>query len=242
VQLKDSNGKVTIYRDKQANLSDAQIAQAEKKKMDCIDCHSRPAHIYLSPNNAVDESIQADKLDRSLPFLKRTAVEVLTKDYATTDEALATITEDFHKYYRVNHSEFYAANRPAVNTSVAELKRIYRTYFFPEMKTDWRAHIDNIGHFNNQGCFRCHDGNHFSPQGKPIRNECNICHTTISQNYKGTVVEPIEGNFQHPLNLGERGNMNCAACHKGDRSFSHPVNLGDISRFSCNECHKKEGF
>lgn len=242
VQLKDSKGNVTVYTKRGSGLSASQIASAEKKTMDCIDCHSRPAHIYRSPNNAVDESIQANKLDRSLPFLKRTAVEVLTGEYETTEQALATIGEEFHKYYRVNHAEVYDKQRPAINAAVSELGRIYRTYFFPEMKTDWSTHIDNIGHFNTQGCFRCHDGEHFSPAGKPIRNECNICHVTISQTYLGKPIEPIDGKFQHPINLGERGNYNCAACHTGDRSFKHPVNLGDISRFSCNECHKEGRF
>ncbi len=242
VQLKDGKGNVTVYTREGSGLTESQITAAEKKKMDCIDCHSRPAHIYQTPNNAVDLAIQANKLDRSLPFLKKTAVEVLTKDYKTTEEALAAISDGFHNYYRVNHEGIYNEKRPAINSSVAELKRIYRTYFFPEMKTDWRSHINNIGHFNTQGCFRCHDGKHRSPQGKLIRNECNICHITISQNYKGTPVEPVEGKFQHPINLGARGDVNCAACHRGDRSFTHPVNLGDISRFSCNECHKDKGF
>lgn len=242
VQLKDSKGNVTIYTREGSNLTRAQIDAASKKTMDCIDCHSRPAHIYRSPNNAVDLSIQANKLDRSLPFLKRTAVEVLTKDYNTTEEALAGIAEGFHNYYRSNHQAIYEVQRPKINSAVSELQRIYRAYFFPEMKTDWRSHFDNIGHFNTQGCFRCHDGKHRSPEGKLIRNECNICHLTISQTYKGKVVEPVEGRFQHPINLGERGNYNCYACHRGDRSFEHPVNLGDISRFSCNECHKEEGF
>ncbi|MCO6510532.1 MAG: cytochrome c3 family protein [Aridibacter famidurans] len=242
VQLKDSKGNVTTYTRQGSNFTEEMIARSEKKVMDCIDCHSRPAHIYLSPNNAVDESILAGKLDRSLPFVKRTAVEVLTKDYQTTEQALATISDEFHKYYRDNHSAVYASKQPAINAAVAELRRVYRTYFFPEMKTDWRAHIDNIGHFNAQGCFRCHDGNMRSAQGKVIRNDCAICHVTISQNYRGQAVEPDNGRFRHPLNLGTAGNYNCASCHKGDRAFRHPVNLGDISRFSCNECHKEEGF
>lgn len=242
VQLRDSKGNVTTYTRQGSNFSESQLAQYGKKKMDCIDCHSRPAHIYLSPNNAVDESILAGKLDKSLPYLKKTSVDVLSKDYATTEQALLTISDDFHRYYRENHPEVYGTKQQSINSAVSELRRIYRTYFFPEMNTNWESHIDNIGHFNSQGCFRCHNGNMRSAQGKVIRNDCAICHVTISQNYKGQVVEPENGRFKHPLNLGTAGSYNCASCHKGDRSFRHPVNLGDISRFSCNECHKDEGF
>ncbi|REJ75522.1 MAG: cytochrome C [Acidobacteria bacterium] len=242
VQFRDINGNLTQYFREGSTFTEQQIAEADKKQMDCIDCHSRPAHIYLSPNNAVDNSITAGKLDRSLPFLKKTAVEVLSKDYQTTEQALATISDDFHRYYRENHPDVYATDQPQINLAVAEIKRIYRTYFFPEMKTDWRSHIDNIGHFNAQGCFRCHDGRMKSPEGKVIRNDCAICHVTLSQSFRGTSIEPDNGRFRHPLDLGTAGNYNCASCHKGDRSFSHPVNLGDISRFSCNECHKEEGF
>lgn len=242
VQFRDGKGNVTVYRREGSNLSGAQLATADKKKMDCIDCHSRPAHRYLTPNNAVDRSILAKRLDRSLPFVKKTAVEVLSKDYETTPQALTAITDDFRKFYRVNHPTVFENKKAAIDEAVTELKRVYQTYFFPEMKTDWRSHINNIGHFNAKGCFRCHDGRMKSPEGKIIRNDCAICHITMSQNYKGEVVEPIDGKFVHPVNLGTAGSYNCASCHKGDRAFKHPVNLGDLSRFSCVDCHKDKGF
>ncbi|MBK7392452.1 MAG: cytochrome c3 family protein [Chloracidobacterium sp.] len=106
------------------------------------------------------------------------------------------------------------------------------------MKTDWRAHPNNIGHYNAQGCFRCHDGQHFSPEGKVIRNECSICHTTIDQTFRGKTTANTDGVFRHPLDLGDKNTWQCAACHKGDRTFTHPLNLGDISKFQCAECHK----
>ena len=121
--------------------------------------------------------------------------------------------------------------------AVAEVQQIYQTYFFPEMKTNWSSHINNIGHFNAQGCFRCHDGQHFSKEGKTIRNDCSICHTTIDQTFAGKTIQPAGGAFEHPVNLGDKNTWQCAACHKGDQSFKHPLNLGDISQFQCSECH-----
>ncbi len=242
VRMKDASGKITDYVAKDANLSDQQIAQASKRKMDCIDCHSRPAHIYLSPNESVDQSLDAGKLDITLPFIKAKAVEVLSKPYTTNDEAVAAIAADLTEYYRSTFPDIYASRSSVVNAAITEIQSIYQTNFFPEMKTDWRASPNNIGHYNAQGCFRCHDGQHFSNDGKVIRNECSICHTTLDQTFGGKTVTATNGLFQHPVSLGDKNTWQCASCHKGDRTFKHPLNLGDISKFQCAECHKSEPF
>jgi len=240
VRMKDASGSVTEYVTKDANLSSEQIQTSEKRRKDCIDCHNRPTHIYLSPNKAVDNALEAQKLDISLPFVKAKAVEVLSGQYRSTEEALNAIAANFSEYYKTTYPEIYASKKDSVDTGVAELQRIYTTYFFPEMKTDWSTQINNIGHFNAQGCFRCHDGQHFSKEGKVIRNECTICHTTLDQSAGGVTTPAVDGAFKHPVNLGDKNTFQCAACHKGDRSFKHPLNLGDISRFECAECHKGE--
>lgn len=240
IRMKDQSGNVTEYMSRDANLSADQIEKAEKRRMDCIDCHNRPTHIYLSPVKAVDGSLDAKKLDLSLPFIKAKAVEVLSAQYNSTDEALSQIATNFDAYYKLAYPDIYAAKKPVIDENVKELQRLYSTYFFPEMKTDWSTQINNIGHFNAQGCFRCHDGQHFSRENKPIRNDCSICHTTLDQTFGGKTTAPPNGAFQHPVNLGDKNTYQCAVCHKGDRSFKHPLNLGDLSRFECAECHKGE--
>jgi nitrate/TMAO reductase-like tetraheme cytochrome c subunit len=242
VRLKDASGKIIEYTAKGAQISREQIEQSPKRTMDCIDCHNRPTHVYLPPDKAVDNSFSANKLDASLPFLKLKAVEVLSKPYNSTEEAVNSIASNLDEYYRVNHANVYAVKRDSINAAAAEIQRIYRTYFFPEMKTDWRTHPDNIGHYKVQGCFRCHDGQHFSPEGQVIRNDCAICHTTIDQTFAGKTFVSQNGQFQHPVNLGDKGNWQCATCHKADRAFKHPLNLGDISRFECADCHKNQNF
>jgi nitrate/TMAO reductase-like tetraheme cytochrome c subunit len=237
VRLKDKDGKVTEYSVQNASFTPAQIEQAPKRRMDCIDCHNRPTHVYLTPNEAVDTALSAGRLDVSIPFIKAKSVEALAGDYSTEDEAVAAIASMMTDYYRTNHAALYGSRPDAINAAVAEVQNLYKTYFFPEMKTNWSSHNNNIGHFNNQGCFRCHDGQHFSKEGKPIRNDCNICHTTVDQTFAGTTIQPAGGNFQHPVALGDKNTWQCAACHKGDRAFKHPINLGDISKFQCSQCH-----
>ena len=238
VRLKSADGQVIEYTAKNASLSPDQIEQASKRKMDCIDCHNRPTHIYLSPNQAVDDSLAANRLDISLPYIKMKAVQVLSKPYTTNDEAVNAIASDLTSYYQTNHRDVYASRSETVNAAVAEVQRIYQTYFFPEMKTNWATHANNIGHYNAQGCFRCHDGQHFSKEGKVIRNECSICHTTVDQSFGGKTFSTKDGSFQHPVDLGDKNTWQCAACHKGDRTFKHPLKLGDISTFQCADCHK----
>jgi hypothetical protein len=238
VRLKDASGAVTEYQLKDSGLSPQQIEQSSKRRMDCIDCHNRPTHIYLSPNQAIDQAFAASRLDPSLPFLKAKAVETLAKPYTTNDEAVGMIASDIQTYYRTQHGDIYSEKTQSINAAVAEIQRIYQTYFFPEMKTDWKAHLNNIGHYNAQGCFRCHDGQHFSREGKVIRNDCNICHTTIDQTYRGVTTAADNGQFRHPVDLGDKNTFQCAQCHRGDSTFTHPLNLGDISKFQCAECHK----
>jgi len=237
VRLKDRDGKITEFVSRNASLSPSDIEQSAQRRMDCIDCHNRPTHIYLSPNEAVDRSLTAGKLDVALPFVKARAVAVLSAPYTTNDEALAAIESELMNFYRTSYPDIFATRNDSVTAAVAEVKQIYQTYFFPEMKTDWKAHINNLGHLNAQGCFRCHDGQHVSSDGRVIRNDCSICHTTVQQSFGGIVFQPADGVFKHPVDLGDKNTWQCAACHKGDRAFKHPLNLGDISQFKCSECH-----
>jgi hypothetical protein len=217
--------------------AESQLAAAAKRQMDCVDCHNRPTHIYLSPDEAVNNSLAAGRLDASLPYLKRQSVELLSKPYRTNDEALESIAAGLADFYRANYPDVYAAKDGSISGAVAELRRIYQTYFFPEMKTDWKSHPNNIGHYYFQGCFRCHDGKHQSRDGRVIRNDCNVCHTTLDQTENGVTTTSQNGAFRHPAELGKLSELSCTACHSGKKEFKHPVNLGDISQFKCADCH-----
>jgi nitrate/TMAO reductase-like tetraheme cytochrome c subunit len=237
VRSKSLDGKVTEYRLEDAPFTPEQIGQMPQRRMDCVDCHNRPSHIYVPPDRAVNDSLTAGKIDASLPYVKRQAVEVLTGNYSTTEEAVAAISKNLDAFYRDNYPEVYARKPDAVRAAVGEVQRIYQTYFFPEMKVDWRTHPNNIGHYYSQGCFRCHDGHHKSADGRRIRNECNICHTTLDQTNGGVPVPVRDGAFTHPVDLGDLSNLSCTACHRSNRAFQHPVNLGDLSQFKCADCH-----
>ena len=239
VRIQDKEGNVTEYYDRTRPPTQEQIATAPRRRMDCVDCHNRPAHVYLPPDVAVDQAFSAGKLDPSLPFLKRESIALLTKAYNTEDEALRTIAAGLEQFYSKSYPDLHATRGNDIKTAVTELQRIFRTYFFPEMKTNWQTHPNNIGHLYFSGCFRCHDGEHVSDTGKVIRNDCNICHTVIYDSANPAASVKL-GSYQHPVDLGGLSDRKCETCHKANEPFRHPVNLGDISMFQCVECHPKQ--
>ena len=238
IRVKDRNGNVTEYTDRLRPLTPEQMATAEKRRMDCMDCHNRPAHTYLPPDVAIDRAFAAGRLDPSVPYLKRQTVEALNKPYATEDDAVKSIAQSLDTFYRTYYATIYAQKPDAIKGAIGETQRIFKTYFFPEMRTNWQTHPNNIGHLYSSGCFRCHDGEHVSSTGKVIRNDCNICHTVLSDSARTTAVT-LEGSFKHPVDLGALADRKCETCHKANEPFKHPINLGDISMFQCAECHPK---
>jgi hypothetical protein len=60
----------------------------------------------------------------------------------------------------------------------------------------------------SSGCFRCHDDQHVSADGKRISKDCQICHTVLSETSS-------EASFEHPVDIGDLRDVNCADCHTG---------------------------
>ncbi|HWR16550.1 MAG TPA: NapC/NirT family cytochrome c [Terriglobales bacterium] len=216
VQAKDRlTGKTTIYSVK--DVSQEEIAKGNSRRMDCVDCHNRPTHIYVPPDRSVDNALVAGRLDVSLPYIKQQAVTVLTGSYKTNDEAVRAIQTELEKFYTEKYPDIWKSRQGAVRAAISEVQRIYETTIFPEMKVDWRVHPNNVGHFYSSGCFRCHDGNHVSAEGKVITKDCNVCHTIMAQMESGKqLIQVAEGaKFTHPVDLGDLGAVNCADCHTG---------------------------
>jgi nitrate/TMAO reductase-like tetraheme cytochrome c subunit len=217
VRLEDLNGKVTEYAAQGADASQAALAKLQTKRMDCVDCHNRPTHIYMPPDRSVDQSLTAHRIDASLPFAKAKGVEVLTAEYKSTDEAVQAIATKIPAFYNEKYPDIAKSKQVQVQAMVSELQRIFRNSIFPEMKVSWKTHPDNVGHFYFQGCFRCHDGNHVSKDGKVISKDCNSCHTLLSQSEDGKEIQgSAEGvQFKHPVDLGDMTQVNCSDCHTG---------------------------
>ena len=212
VRLTAPDGQVTVYQSESEPLSPEQVAAAETRRMDCIDCHNRPSHVYNAPARAVNLAMSTGRLSTTLPSIKRTAVGLLTAEYDSTSQALAAIEQGLTEQYRDS------PDTSGVRQAVTAVQRIYQTNFFPEMRVNWRAYPTNLGHTIFPGCYRCHDGKHRSEDGRVIAHSCTSCHIIIAQG-SGAAADTIgpEGlEFQHPTNIGEMWRtVNCAVCHTG---------------------------
>lgn len=205
VRVTDPTGKVTEFASK--DFKD-DPAKHKIRRMDCMDCHNRPAHNFLPPNDAVDLAMAAGRVDPTIPWVKSNLVQVLTDTYATEPEAHAKIADALKARY---------PGQPKLDTIVAEAQRMFSQNFFPEMKADWRGYPDHLSHKNSAGCFRCHDGEHKTADRKRTlgASDCNSCHVILSQGAGDelTKLNPKGHNFFH-LDA-EYSDFTCNNCHTG---------------------------
>jgi nitrate/TMAO reductase-like tetraheme cytochrome c subunit len=216
VHVKDPQGRITDYTAKDSPLTKAEIATRPKRRMDCVDCHNRPTHIYVPPDRAVDESLFAGRLDANLPFIKQQAVTVLTNTYPTTEVAMQGIATGLHTFYQQKYPDLEKNKEREIRSAVAEVQRIYRSTTFPEMNLNWKTHPNNVGHYYFPGCFRCHDGQHVSADGRVISKDCDTCHSMLEEQDSATRLISSEGiPFKHPVDIGDLTQVTCSDCHNG---------------------------
>lgn len=218
VRLRDARGRVTVFQSTTDPLTPQQIAAARPRVMDCIDCHDRPTHIYQAPSTAVNLAMSTGGIDSTLPFIKREAVGALTGKYASTAAAVAGIASTLKAFYDTADAGRIGGDTTAVSGAIAAVQRLYRHNFFPHMRVSWRVYPDNIGHKNFPGCFRCHDGNHVSADGRVIPHDCGTCHVILAQGPGAAATLSAAGlPFKHPVDIGGVWQaMLCSDCHHGD--------------------------
>jgi esterase/lipase len=143
-------------------------------------------------------------------------VDALIAEYKTGDEATHAIADKLNKFYAEKYPQLVSAKADSIKNAITEVQRIYSTTFFPIMKVDWKTHPNNIGHLYYPGCFRCHDGNHFSKDGKVISKDCNACHTLLDQEEGTAHVSQMKAqDFRHPVDIGDLSGVKCSDCHTG---------------------------
>ena len=167
----------------------------EWRVMDCIDCHNRPTHIYELPYRALDDAFTAGLLDRDVPWLRAEAERALLAvtpaddDPAATRTALAAFLTDA---YGADHPEALPALTAKLDATTAVLTDILERNVFPAMKVEWGTYRSFIGHMDETGdyadaggCFRCHDDEHESDDGRTISQDCDACHSIIAERETG---------------------------------------------------------
>jgi nitrate/TMAO reductase-like tetraheme cytochrome c subunit len=175
VRVKDRAGNVREYVAEGTRPED--LEQRERRRMDCMDCHNRPSHVMAAtPERAVNEAMARGEMPRTLPFVRQEAVKALKTTYVTLDAAEQGISRTLRDFYRAQRPELYMSRRQDVEKAVQAATSIYRRNVFPDMNVSFGTYPNHIGHMDFPGCFRCHDDNHKSKDGKKIGQDCETCH------------------------------------------------------------------
>ncbi len=213
-------GEVTIYKDPQSKLDDVKLGNLETRVVDCMDCHNRPSHNYQPPAFFINNAITAGFIPKELPRIKFAAIDILSKDFKTTEEAEKEIKEKLNLFYKENYPEIFNNKKYLIDKAVNGVIDAFSKNIFPEMKVSWKVYANNIGHVEFMGCFRCHNDKHKSENGKLIKKDCNLCHEINAQGYVNklelaTINSSLE--FRHPGNdVGDKWKkMMCVECHTG---------------------------
>jgi NapC/NirT cytochrome c family protein len=175
VKVTYSNGQAKEYV--AADTPEQIIRSAERRTMDCVDCHNTVGHpISPTPEKAVDDAIAAGRISRELPFARREAVRLMKSSYSSADEAANAIDREVRAFYQ---SQGTAADPQKLTRTVTALQNVYRRNVFPAMKVTWGSYPNNKGHTTSTGCFRCHDESHTAKDGTTISGDCEYCHKQL---------------------------------------------------------------
>ncbi len=180
VVLTQADGSELVFRTENADqlLAESGV-QGETREMDCIDCHNRPSHIYQSKEDALDRKLAEGQIPQAVPFIKRQALEVVSVEYASAEEARDRIAEQLNDWYAQNYPDL---EEKLLEQAINGVQEAYGQNVFPEMNIGWGQYVNHVGHGPDFdiGCFRCHDDEHVSPDGRTISADCNTCHTLLA--------------------------------------------------------------
>jgi nitrate/TMAO reductase-like tetraheme cytochrome c subunit len=177
VQRRNADGSETTFT---ASALKGEEPKGERRVMDCIDCHNRAAHTFVTPEDALNRAMAQGAISPEVPWIHKEGMDLLKATYASQEEAKAKIPEQLQAFYKTSHPEVLASKGDLVKAAGEQLALLYSQNVFPYMKVTWGTHPNHIGHMSYPGCFRCHDGDHATKDGKtPITQDCSACHNLL---------------------------------------------------------------
>jgi hypothetical protein len=169
-RVTEPGGKVTEYFAPGVTSRPA----GELRTMDCLDCHSRPAHtMAASADLVVDRAIGSGAVSRELPFVRRELIAALSASYPDESAAVAGIASHLTNFYKSQSSAKPELLARAIETG----QQLFRNNVFPDMKITWGTYRNQLGHTGDvPGCLRCHDDEKKAADGRLVRQDCDLCH------------------------------------------------------------------
>jgi len=154
----------------------------EWRSMDCIDCHNRPTHVFETPEMAVDRLILKGLLAADLPSIRDAGLAATKGEYTDRKAAQSGIRAALLAYYKENNPDFAASSTPAIEKAADVLfEQAYAVNVYERLNIGWGTYTSQLGHRNDQGCFRCHDDEHKSKDGQSIGQDCESCHSILTE-------------------------------------------------------------
>ena len=232
VESTEAGGKTVVYTDVTQPLTNEEIAQSEKKVMECIDCHNRVGHPFLNPETVVDNALAQGYLDRRFPFIKARLVNLLQQEYASEEEALDLVEEASAQYQKdfPNIPEEYPEDYDRFKEFARERRKAIANWLvrskFRHPGVSWQSFQDMSGHKYTPGCFRCHNGKHLDEEGNPISVNCTTCHNV-----------PFIKKERDPAFWQRRpfGDLKPKSHKQPDFILEHKNLIGE----SCKSCHQE---
>ncbi len=223
VRVVNGNGETREYTNEATPLTEEERRSLPVLEMDCIDCHSRPAHAFAAPVDAVNAALAGGRIPGDLPYVKEASVRALDGGYATTDEAMEGIEHALQEYYEDEDPDVLEERSEDLAQTAELLRGIYEQTIFPEMKADWTTHPDNSGHRDSPGCFRCHNDEMVREDGEPIFASCSGCHAVLAQDEEAirAMSDFDRGmDFVHPEDSAAFEEFSlCSDCHDGGKTL-----------------------
>ena len=177
VERQNGDGSETVFTTLPAGSG---VPAGERRVMDCIDCHNRAAHPFVTAEEALNQAMSDGPVSPELPWIHKEGLVLLQASYASQDEARVKIPQQLEAFYRSEHPEVLATKANLVKRAGEGLVTLYSQNVFPFMKLTWGTHPNHIGHMSYPGCFRCHDGNHTAKDGTTIPQDCSTCHNLLA--------------------------------------------------------------
>jgi nitrate/TMAO reductase-like tetraheme cytochrome c subunit len=141
------------------------------RRMDCLDCHNRPAHTLASTAaQVVDRAIVGGEISTKIPFVRSQMVDALAEEHPAGTDASQSVADRLTKVF--------GTGTPEARQAVQVAQRLYRENVYPRMKITWGTYTNRLFHVDDGGCFRCHDDTHTVKGNveKKVRQDCELCH------------------------------------------------------------------
>jgi hypothetical protein len=116
-----------------------------------------------------------------LPFVKREALEAITVNYNSYEQAAQGIANHLGNFYQQTFPVVASEQTVKIAEAVHAVQTVYQRNIHPYMKIDWDSYPSHIGHRGRAGCFRCHNADMIDSDGRFIANDCTLCHSILAQ-------------------------------------------------------------